>query len=449
MELLDTIVALATPRQIAALAIIRMSGPNSLLVLSRMIKKDINTIQPNYTFFANIYADKNDKNTIIDQGVISFFKGPNSYTGEDTVEFCIHGSPLVAGEIIEACLKNGARAAKKGEFSLKAYLNSKITLLQAEGIDDFIKNNSKIARKLAFNALNGRTSEQFQKLKSDLLDAVAETENILEDDLTNHDDYLDQLKKVSTDKVIPILNSSKIDLEKARNGKKFYNGINVAIVGKPNVGKSTLLNSLIGKDKAIVTPIPGTTRDVIEGEVEIEGILFRFKDTAGLRKTSNEIEKIGIEKSKETLQESDIILLVDDKTFDDVEPEILELIKNKILIKVGSKKDLGKALGADIETSGLNNDIEDLKTKLISSLNVSSFENESILLSERDIGFLKNFISFIEMGLDALYNNGYADVYSDMLTRAIGEINEILGNSISQTQEDVYGTIFSKFCMGK
>lgn len=449
MELLDTIVALATPRQISALAIVRMSGPNSLSVLSKMIVKDVETIKPNYSFFANIYADKKDKSTVIDQGIITFYKGPESYTGEDTVEFSIHGSPLVADSLIEACMKNGARVARKGEFSLKAYLNGKMTLLQAEGVDDFIKNTSAIGRKLAFSALSGKTTKQFNQLKLSLLDAIAETENILEDDLTNHEDYLDELSKVTDEKVLPILNLAKKDLENARNGKRLYRGINVAIIGKPNVGKSTLLNALIGKDKAIVTSIPGTTRDVIEGEVELSGVLFRFSDTAGLRETSNIIEKIGIEKSIQTLKEADIVLLVDDKDFNHFTPEIMDLLKDKKVLKVGSKKDLGLAQGADIETSGLKNDIEALKEKLLDVIHFATIGNDSVLLSERDIGFLEQFIQYIEEAIRALKEDGYADVYSDMLSRSISELNEILGESKGQTQEDVYSTIFSKFCMGK
>lgn len=449
MEILDTIVALATPRQISALAIVRMSGPSSLYVLSRMIKKNIDEIKPNYTFFSNVYEDKNKKETIIDQAVITFFKGPRSYTGEDTVEFSIHGSPLVADKLINACIKNGARSARKGEYSLKAYLNSKMSLLQLEGVNDFIKNTSENARKLAMNALNGETTQMFQSLKNDLLDVVAETENILEDDLTNHDDYLIQLKQLSDKKIIPILNTSKLDLEKAKNGKKIYNGINVVIVGKPNVGKSTLLNSLIGKDKAIVTSIPGTTRDVIEGEIEIDGTLFKFKDTAGLHSTNDVIEKLGIDKTIQELKNANIILLVDDKDLTNISADLQDLIKTKQIIKVGSKKDLGNALGADIETSGLTNDIEQLKKALLDRVGITDINNETVLLSERDMGFLENFIHYIELALQSLLENGYADAFSDMLLRAINEINEILGENKGQTQEDIYSTIFSKFCMGK
>lgn len=449
MELSDTIVALSTPRQIGALAVVRMSGNRSLTILQQMVKKNISALEGGKCFFANIYKDKNDPETLIDQGVICVFRSPKSYTGEDIVEFSIHGSPAVADDLIQACISNGARLARPGEFSYKACLNGKMSLLQAEGVDDFIKACSSAGRKLALGSLAGKSTEDAEKLASELIDAVAEAEYVLEDDLTEGDSLVATVKNGAGKKVAAIRDEVSELLRKTRLGKRVYDGIDVAIVGKPNVGKSSLLNALLEENKAIVTPIPGTTRDIVEGRTEIDGIQFRFLDTAGIRATSDPVESIGVEKSLEALKKADIVLFLSDEDGFKADPEVAELLKDKKTVKVGSKKDIKSVSGADVWVSAITNDLGDLKKALIESAGLSSARSQAAFMSDRDIGVLTELEQDLSKATEALYDKGYVDAFSDMVRRGVQTVNALLGKSAGQAAEDIYQTIFSRFCMGK
>lgn len=449
MGIFDTIVALATPRQVSAIAVVRLSGPQSLSVLSHMIHRKVDTIDPNTAFFANVYRDKEKAETLLDQAVIVYFKGPRSYTGEDTVEFSLHGSPSVADAVMEACVRHGARPAQRGEFSMKAYANGKMTLLEAEAVNDFIHANSAQGRSLAMASIRGASSNYVAKIKAMLLEAIAESEYLLEDDLTDHKDYLEAMSKTADSKVIPVLEEAEKLLAYSHNGKRLYDGIEVAIVGKPNVGKSSLLNALIGQDKAIVTPIPGTTRDIVEGEREIDGVLFKFKDTAGLRETEDAVEKIGVQRSLRAIQTADVVLWVSDGSFDGLDETTLAALKGKNVIKVGSKGDLGHAQGAEVETCAIQNQVEALTKLLANRAGIAQKRVDSYLMSQRDMAFLDDLIADLKQALTALKRDGYLDAFSDMLQRGIESCNELLGESKGQTAEDVYQTIFSKFCLGK
>mgnify|MGYP000913807581 CR=1 FL=1 len=447
MELLDTIVALGTPRMIGALAVVRLSGPQSLEILSHLIHKDIKKIKPNEAFLANVYGDKEKEDSLIDQAVITFFKGPRSYTGEDVLEFSLHGSPAIADEVIEACIAYGARPARNGEFTMKAYLNGKMTLLQAEGVDDFIKAQSKTARDLALSSLRGESSSNVDELKNKLLDAISEAEYILEDDLSDHSDYLEEMKGVAENKAVPVLDYCNKLLLEAHNAQRLYEGVDVAIVGKPNVGKSSLLNALVGEDKAIVTSIPGTTRDIVEGEKEIAGVQFRFKDTAGIRPTEDVVERLGVERSIKAIREADIVLYVSDSSFDD--KEALDLVKGKTVIKVGSKGDVKKVVGAEVMTSAKEKDLGELEKMMVKKANIASAKAQASYMSKRDMGYLANLASDIQEALKAIRVDGYVDAFSDMLRRGIDVLNDMLGVSSAQTGEDIYTTIFAHFCLGK
>ncbi len=449
MDILDTVVALATPRVTGALAVVRLSGPQSLDILSHMVRKDKAGITPNEAFFATVYDGNGADGKALDQAVIVFFKGPRSYTGEDTVEFSLHGSPAVADSVCQACIHWGARAARPGEFSLKAYLNGKMTLLQAEGVDDFIRADSATARSLALAAVQGESSVNAQHLKRMLLDAVSEAEYVLEDDLSDHADYLSEMTKGATESVIPVLSYAESLLRKVQNAQRLYEGIDVAIIGRPNVGKSALLNALVGQDRAIVTPIPGTTRDIVEGEKEIEGVLFRFKDTAGLRETSDEVERLGVERSRKALAAADIVILLSDTPFAQADGELSSLLVGKKTIRVGSKGDRGMVSGAELMTAALRGNTADLEKALVAKAQIGASRADASLMSARDMGFLVTLADDIKKALAALRQDGYVDAFSDMLRRGIDAINELLGTSTSQTGEDIYTTIFARFCLGK
>lgn len=449
MNSLDTIVALSTARQMAAIAVVRLSGSSSLKILSNMVKKDVSKMEASHCCLCDVYRNKNDYSTLIDHAIVTVFKAPKSYTGEDLVEFSLHGSVAVADEVIQACISYGARFARPGEFSFKAANNGKMSILEAEGINDFIKANSKAGRKLALSSLKGDSTKETERIAEDLLEAISEAEYVLEDDLTDHGDFLERMKETSGQRVKQILSSSQKFLQKAVNGQRIYDGIDVAIVGRPNVGKSSLLNALLEEDKAIVTPIPGTTRDTVEGRMEIDGIQFRFIDTAGIRETQDTVEAIGVEKALKALRNCDIALLVSDDPDFALSPEAEEALQGKKIIKVGSKRDIKEVEGADVEISAAKGDLDELKKALVEGAGVSKAREEACFLSERDISFLTEFNQELEEALRALFTDGYVDAYSDMLRRGIDTINSMLGKSVGQTAEDIYQTIFSKFCMGK
>lgn len=448
MTELDTIVALATPRMTSALAIVRLSGSRTLEILGHIQSKDIQEIKPNESFFANIYEDIQKKSHPIDQAVITFYKGPKSYTGEDTAEFSIHGSPLIADALINACVKWGARPAQRGEFSLKAFLNKKLGLLEAEGVNDLINAKSTLARTLALQAVKGKTRTQIEEFKETLLYVISEAEYLLEDDYSDHPDYMDQLDKVEKEKIDPLIERITKLQEKASNALRAYSGIRVTIVGKPNVGKSTLLNALIGEEKAIVTPIPGTTRDIIEGDCEIGGIQFHFLDTAGIHETDDMVEKIGVEKALRSIKESDIVLLVSTTSFS-IGKKLKKALKNKTILKVGSKADIAKAKGADLLINAKDGKIEDLRKKLLQLASVSLEKSDNSFMSQRDLSLLIQVKDLILQAGKALKEGGLIDAFSDDLRRAVAVINEMLGNDMRSTEEDIYASIFSRFCLGK
>ena len=419
MTELDTIVALATPRMTSALAIIRLSGSKTLSILEHIQKKKAENIIPNQSFFANIYEDISTKEKPIDQAIITFYKGPKSYTGEDTAEFSIHGSPLIADALMNACVKWGARPAQRGEYSLKAFLNNKLGLLE----------------------------KQIEDIKNTLLYAISEAEYLLEDDYSDHPDYMDTLHIVQEDKIYPLIKNIEELESKANNALKAYNGIKVAIVGKPNVGKSTLLNALVGEEKAIVTPIPGTTRDIIEGDTEINGIQFHFFDTAGIHETNDEVEKIGVERALNAINTADLILLVSPSSFEN--EDLPSIPTGKKVIKIGSKSDLGFALGADVEINAKDGQIEELKNRLIKEVSLNSTNTDNSFMSERDLSFLIKVKDLVIKANNALDNGGLIDAFSDDLRRAVALANEMLGLDMRSTEEDIYNTIFSRFCLGK
>ncbi len=451
MLVFDTICALATAPYKSALAIIRLSGPKTRDVLSHVIKKDTDKLEPNHAYFFHLYEDKDHPFKVIDEAVVVFYEGPKSYTGFDMAEFYIHGSLLIADELLDALVKWGARRAMKGEFSAQSYYNGKMDLLKAEGINDLINATSKRAKTIATDTLSGKNSEIVLDLKKKLLDYLSELEYYVEDQYSQEkDDYDEELLKVKKSLDKDILDLDKI-IEKTKRANREYQGFNIAIAGEPNVGKSTLLNAILGEDKAIVSPIPGTTRDVVEGEKEINGLLFRFKDTAGLRKTSDFVENLGIERSYKTVKDADLVLLTSDCGFEDIykDEELKSVLKDKKIIKVATKRDINTHIAdADISICSLKDDISALTDKILSALSLDKKE-ESAFLGKREEEYLEKISSQMKKASEAISETGQIDISSDTLRVAVAFINELIGNSEGQTMEDIYQTLFSKFCLGK
>lgn len=441
----DTIVALATPPFKSAIAVIRISGEDCFQIVSKCFSKDIRDIEKRTCLIGKI----KDDNQIIDEVVLIAYKGPKSFTGEDLVEIMCHGSMLIANQIIGLLIKHGARMATNGEYSSRAFLNRKVDLIQAEAINDVINATTKEAKQLSLLSLSGETSKLIEPLKIKIADLISLIEvNI---DYPEYEDIevANQEKVILVcDELVTTINELINDGEK---GRIIKDGINVSIVGKPNVGKSSLLNALINEDKAIVSNIEGTTRDVVEGEVNINGVTLRLFDTAGIRKTDNEIEEIGVKKAKSQIKSSDIVLFVVDKSkpFDKEDQDILDSIKNKNYIMVYNKKDLIEPKKDEIGVyiSAKNKDIstlvDEIKTKL--GLSDANYKKPS-LNNTRQIALLNQAKQNLIQAKKDASNDVPIDLVQISLYSAYKSILEILGE---ENKIDLSKEIFSRFCVGK
>jgi len=438
----ETIVALATAPIKSALAIVRLSGDDVFDVVSKCFSKDLRKIVEKTILYGSI-IDENEK---IDDVVLLAYKGPKSFTGENSVEIICHGSPLICKQIIETCIKNGARMATNGEFSSRAYIHNKIDLVQAEAINDVINSTTKEAKKLNLMSLDGKTSELIRPIKVKLADILSLIEvNI---DYPEYEDIevanKDKIIAV-VDEIIPQINELLDDGKKA---KIINEGIKVALVGKPNVGKSSLLNAFLGEDRAIVTDIAGTTRDVVEGSANIDGVILHLYDTAGIRESNDKIESIGIEKSKKTIQEADIVVVVLDSTtnLDDEDKQILEYTKEYDPIVVYNKND-ESTNNNGLSISALNNEIEPLIKAIKERIGLTekSFSKPA-LNNTRQLGLLAKAKESLLKAKEDAANNLTIDLISTSLFDAYTSILEILGEA---NQIDLAKEIFSRFCVGK
>ena len=437
----ETIVALATAPIKSALNIIRLSGDDVFDVVSKCFSKDLRNIQEKTILFGSVVSEGEK----IDEVVLLAYKGPKSFTGEDSVEIICHGSPLIAKQIIETCIKNGARMATNGEFSSRAYMHNKIDLVQAEAINDVINATTKEAKNLSLLSLDGKTSELVRPIKTRIADLLSLIEvNI------DYPEYED-IEVANKDKVIAIVDELipqiGVLVEDGQKAKIINEGVKVALVGKPNVGKSSLLNAFLGEDRAIVTDIAGTTRDVVEGHVNIDGVVLHLYDTAGIRDSEDKIESIGIEKSKKTIKEADIVVVLLDSSneLDEEDKQILEYTKEYNPIVVYNKDDKNKS--NQLSISALNNQIQPLidviKERI--GLDEKSFSTPA-LNNARQLGLLsKAKDSLLKAKEDAL-NDLTIDLISTSLFDAYTSILEILGEA---NQIDLAKEIFARFCVGK
>ena len=445
----ETICAVATGSSMSAIAVIRVSGPKAIKITDSIFSKNILNKKTHTIHFGNII----ENNKIIDEVLVSIFKEGKSYTGEETTEISCHGSVYITKKILEILVNNGCRSAVAGEFTLRAFKNGKLDLSQAESVADLIASENKSAHQTAINQLRGGFSNQLQNLRNQLIEFASLVE--LELDFSEEDvEFADKKKFLS------LLNKIKEELKKLINsfelGNAIKNGIPVAIIGAPNSGKSTLLNTLLNEDKAIVSEIEGTTRDVIEDNINIEGIQFRFIDTAGIRKTKNKIEKIGIDKALENAKKSNIILhIVDIKNNLIEQQEDFKKFKDKIngkIITVANKTDLikvdTKKISDAIYISAKNKTgINDLKQKLIDSINTNEFLNDDTIITNiRHFEELQLSLSEINTIIEGIKINLTGDLLAVNIRQSLYHLGCITGEI---TSENLLDNIFGKFCIGK
>ena len=438
----ETIVALATAPMKSALSIVRLSGDDVFDVVSKCFSKDLREIKERTILYGSI-LNEGEK---IDEVVLLAYKGPKSFTGEDSVEIICHGSPLVSKQIIETCIKYGARMATNGEFSSRAYIHGKIDLIQAEAINDVVNSTTKEAKNLNLLSLDGKTSDLIKPIRTKIADILSLIEvNI---DYPEYEDIevANKEKIISIiDELVPQIESLLSDGQKA---KIINEGVKVALVGKPNVGKSSLLNAILGEDRAIVTDIAGTTRDVVEGHANIDGVVLHLFDTAGIRDSDDKIESIGIEKSKKTIKDADIVVVVLDNsdTLDDEDRQILEYTKSFDPIIVYNKGDIS-AHQNRLTISALNNQIEPLISAIKEriGIDVKTFSKPA-LNNTRQLGLLMKAKESLLAAKKDASNDLTVDLISVFLLDAYTSILEILGEA---NQLDLSKEIFSRFCVGK
>lgn len=440
----DTIIALATAPIKSALALIRVSGDDSFKIVSHLFDKSSLIKSERKMVFGNLI--KEDK--LIDQVMLFLYPKEHSMTGEDVVEISCHGSMIIVNEIIATFLNEGARYAERGEFTERAFLNGKIDLIQAEAINEMINAKTNEGKEISLLALEGKTSSLVKPIKEDLASLLSLIEvNI------DYPEYED-IEVANSQKVIETVEKIQKSIanliQKGQEGIIIKEGIKIAIAGEPNVGKSSLLNALMNEDKAIVSSIPGTTRDVVEGDFSLKGIPFHLLDTAGLRKTDDYVESLGIIKSEKSIKEADVVLWVlDASKYDEKEHYEEDLLKGKKVIKVWNKTDLNTSFKPKdgVLVSAKNGEIEHLLDALMSVIGVSEEAFSSPSLSNaRQIGLLNQIYNLLSDAKEAAMNDVPMDLISSILQRAYNNARALLGEDASL---DLVDEIFSRFCVGK
>lgn len=458
---MSTIAAISTAPAIGGIGIVRMSGKNCFDVLNKIfIQKNPQKIEDikGYTMKYGKIID-NTNNKVIDEVLVSYFKCPKSYTAEDMCEINSHGGIIVVRKILELCLNNGAQLAEPGEFTKRAFLNGRIDLTQAEAIIDIINAKSSREAQESANQLEGFLSKKINEIRNKIMDLMVDIEANI--DYPEYD--VEEVSNNNARKKLEEVESELIKLSQSfENGKILKEGIKIAIIGSPNAGKSSLLNTILKEERAIVTDIAGTTRDIIEEQVTIEGIPFKIIDTAGIRNAENKIEQIGIEKSKKAAKNCDVIIAVFDnsKKLNSEDKEILKLLKEKKSIIVLNKTDLEsvnlenikeiKETNRPIVKMSLKEEkgLENLYKELINMFNLNqiNLDNELIITNIRHQSLIKKAIESTRMALNDLKMSMPIDIISINIKQILEHLGEITGDNVS---EDIIKNIFSKFCLGK
>ncbi len=447
----DTIAAISTTLGVGAIAIVRVSGDKAIEIVNKMFKgPDLTKVEShtiNYGYIVN-----NGEN--IDEVLVSVMRAPKTFTREDVVEINTHGGIAITNKVLELLLTNGCRLAEPGEFTKRAFLNGRIDLVEAEGVMDLINSKTEKARKLAINQVNGEVSKLIKDLRQKIIEVLANIEvNI---DYPEYEDIEEVTNKMILERTEIIESEINNILSKSRDSKIIKEGIKTIIIGSPNVGKSSILNRLLNENKAIVTDIAGTTRDIVEGTIQVNGIVLNMIDTAGIRKTDDVVESIGVKKSLDLIDEADLILYVlnNNEEISNEEKEILEKIKNKNHIIIVNKIDLENKLDLSIldkyiEMSVLKDTgIEELKNKITEMFNLEKLESTdyTYLSSARSISLLNKALNSLNSVKEGVKNN----IPVDMVEIDLKQVWSILGEIIGETYSDeLIDQLFSQFCLGK
>ena len=454
-----TIAAIGTALSNSGISIIRISGNNSLNIVNKIFKSSAK-LEPNHIIYGKIL----DNGEVLDNVLVSYFKAPHSYTGEDVCEINCHGGNQVTKEILELVLESGATLAEPGEFSKRAFLNGKMDLSQAEAVINLINAKTKTESRIAAKNMEGDLSKKIRELREELVELMAQIEVSV--DYPEYD-----YEEVEPTSIISLLDKkiSQIQhiLDTYEHGKYIKNGVNVAILGKPNVGKSSLLNNLAHYEKAIVTNIPGTTRDIVEETINLGNIVLNISDTAGIRDTEDIIEKIGVEKSLKILEEMDLVLYIinGEEGIAKQDFEILSKIQNKGLkyITVINKSDIAskddiKAIMDELEKNNINKPvlisvkdnvgIDELKEKIVNLFDSTDldYSHELIITSERHKDLLKKAVNYLEDAKKEIALGQPIDIVSIYVKKSTKTLGEIIGADVTQ---DIIAKIFENFCLGK
>ena len=451
----DTICAIATSQGVGAIAIVRVSGEESIEIVNSIFKgKDLTKVNSHTINYGHIM----DGEEVIDEVLVSVMKSPRTFTTEDVVEINTHGGIAPTNRVLELLLEKGCRLAEPGEFTKRAFLNGRIDLLEAEAVMDMIDSKTETQRKMAANQIDGKTSNLINELRDDMVQIISNINvNI---DYPEYDDVDIITNDLLIPKITKLKEKIKRILKESENGKIIKEGIKTSIIGRPNVGKSSLLNALLQEDKAIVTNIAGTTRDIVEGQISINGILLNMIDTAGIRETEDIIEAIGVEKSLKIMDEADLILFMlnnNEELSKDIK-ELLDKIANRKYLVLINKIDLESKLDRNelkvdkdkiIELSITENKgIDELKEKIVELFNLNELETKdpTYLSNSRSISILKRCLKRVEDIEKALKE----DMPIDMIELDIKNIWEELGTINGSTyEEELLDEMFSRFCLGK
>lgn len=456
---MSTIVSISTAPGIGGIGIVRMSGENTFKILEEIFKPKKEQKIDEIKGYTIKYGHIVENDEIIDEVLVSYFKSPRSYTTEDMCEINSHGGNFIMKKILELCLENGAELAEPGEFTKRAFLNGRIDLAQAESVIDVINAKSEKEAQSGINQLEGFLSNEIKSIKQEIMDVLVNIEVTI--DYPEYD--VPEVQKQEISKMLDSISKKLEKLEKSfDNGKIIKDGIRTAIIGKPNAGKSSLLNAILKENRAIVTDIEGTTRDTIEEFVTINGIPLKLIDTAGIREGKDEVEKIGIEKSIKAANEADLIIAIFDssKEFSDEDMEILDLIKDKKTIILLNKIDLNPVIDENneklknvtnniLKISALNKKgIEDIYNKIseMFKLNEINFDNDILITNVRHKNIISKAIEDVKKANETFYIDMPIDIIAISLKLILDDLGEITGEVVT---DDVINEIFSKFCLGK
>ncbi|CVH78490.1 tRNA modification GTPase MnmE [Clostridiales bacterium CHKCI006] len=441
----DIIVAIATARQEAAISIIRLSGKGVIEFTNQIFSSDLSNKKSHTITYGYIMDDEKR----LDEVLVNIYRAPRTFTAEDMVEINCHGGIYITNKILELCLKKGARLAEHGEFTKRAFLNGRIDLTQAEAVADMVSAKTDLSSQLALKGIQGRVSRMIKKLKEELIQIITQIEvNI------DYPEY-DEVEELTAKTLLPLTSSfeAKVDaiLRNAHNGQIMREGIKTAIVGRPNVGKSSLLNAMLEEDKAIVTDIAGTTRDIVEGQINLDGILLQLIDTAGIHETEDVVEKIGVERSLDALKKADLVLLVLDgsEPLTKEDEELLEMTKETSRLILINKADLGTVIDVEgIHISAKQADIQALEARIVEMFHIGELKSEDrvYLANIRHIQLMEQCRSSIHKAIEAMKNQVPVDLIVIDLYDAWQCLKDILGQ---EAKADLLDELFSRFCIGK